>query len=156
MSITTWIVSANASRARIFCETQPNQPLVEVEDMLNDEARLDANEAETDRLGVTAAGKSVHATGGALPNKTYQPAETPEQHATAGFARHICACLERAHAQGRFDQLVLVASPEFLGVLRGEMDAQLDKLVTRELDKDYTRLPPQQLREQMGPYSQHR
>jgi protein required for attachment to host cells len=156
MSITTWIVSANASRARIFCETQPNQPLVEVEDMVNDAARLDAGEAETDRLGMVAAGQSRHGTGGARPNSTYQPAMTPAQHASADFARHLCACLERAHNEGRFDQLVLVASPAFLGELRQHMGRTLERLVTRELDKDYTEVSAQQLRAQIGPYAHHR
>jgi protein required for attachment to host cells len=152
MGITTWIVSANAGRARIICESAPNHPLVEVEDMVNHGAPQDTDAAGMDRPGVTAAAQSTHANGGALADQAGQGAAPPAQRSTAGFARHICACLERARAQGRFDQLVLVAAPEFIGVLRAQMGRQLDQLVTRELGQDHTRLPPQQLREQMGPY----
>ena len=73
----TWIVSANASRARIFAQAGSSANLEEIEDMNNSGARLRTVESETDKLGPTAGTKSMHNTGGAVPNKAYEPHQTP-------------------------------------------------------------------------------
>jgi protein required for attachment to host cells len=146
---TTWIVSADAGRARIFSESNPSKPLLDIEDMVNSAARLRDSEINTDAGGVTAAGKSPHSTGGALPNNQYQPATTPEQHNAEIFARDISAFLLQAQRDGKFQKLALVAAPKFLGVLRVELDPQLKNLVSVEINKDYTHSNAQQLQEQI-------
>jgi len=52
------------------------------------------------------------------------------------FAREVGRYLDRARLDHRFDQLVLVAPPKFLGVLRKELDKEVEKLVADELPKD--------------------
>lgn len=37
---TTWILTADAGRARIFSESNPAQPLEEIDDMVNSAARM--------------------------------------------------------------------------------------------------------------------
>ena len=86
---TTWIISANAGRARFFSESDPTEPLQEIEDMVNSAVRLRVLETESDKMGPTAAGNSGHNIGGTqgvghshngkvgAPNKLYQPAHTP-------------------------------------------------------------------------------
>ena len=56
---TTWIVTANAGRARFFSQAAPSASLEEVEDMINSGARLRTSESESDKIGPTAAGKST-------------------------------------------------------------------------------------------------
>jgi protein required for attachment to host cells len=158
---TTWIIVANAGRARIFCESDAASPWEEVEDMVNAASRLRVSETETDRIGPTAAGKSGHNIGGTqgvglahnvgvgAPNKTYQPAHTPADLEAEQFAKDISNYLGQAHREGRFKQLLLSASPQFLGALRTFLDPHLRAMVTLELHKDYTHLNAQQLREQL-------
>jgi protein required for attachment to host cells len=146
---TTWIVSADAGRARIFAESDPQQPLEEVEDMISPNARARVSDINTDRLGPTSAAQSIHNTGGATPNKQYQPAQTPEERDAEFFAKDICACLLKGMQEQRFQKLVLVAEPKFLGVLRGQLDNQLKPLVGLELNKDYSHMNGHQLREQL-------
>jgi protein required for attachment to host cells len=150
MTATTWIVTANSGRARFFAETDPAAAPEEVGDMVNDVVRQHVDETETDRLGPTAAAKSAHGTGGALPGKTYQPHTTPHEHHTEQFARQISTYLMQEFQQGRFQHLALVASPEFLGELRSHLDPHLMQLVTREIPKDYTQLGPAHLRDQLA------
>ncbi len=145
----TWIVTANASRARFFAEPAPTEKLQEIKDMVNDAARLKTAESETDRMGPTSAAQSIHNTGGALPNKTYEPAQTPVQHATDMFAKEVAKYLLKAHQEGRYREIALVASPQFLGILRQQLDPQLERLVSVEINKDYTELSPEQLHEQI-------
>jgi protein required for attachment to host cells len=146
----TWIVTANAGRARFFLESDPAAPLEEIGDMVNDAVRLPAEETETDRLGPTAATKSKHGSGAAQPGKTYQPHTTPHEHQTELFAKNVSKYLLKEFQLGRFKQLTLVASPEFLGELRSQVDSNLKPAVTREITKDYTQLGPSQLREQLA------
>jgi protein required for attachment to host cells len=159
---TTWVLSANAGRARFFSESDPAAPLEEVQDMINSAMRervLDAS--ETDKLGPTAAAGSSHNIGGTegvgfahnakagAPNKLYQPAQTPAEHEAEKFAKDICKFLTEAHQAGRFQQLVVSASPQFLGALRGELDNNLKHLIKFEVNKDYTHCNAQELREQL-------
>ncbi|MFK3739837.1 host attachment protein [Massilia sp. TN1-12] len=149
---TTWIVSADAGRARIFAESDPHQPYEEIEDMVSPNARLRVSDINTDRLGPTSAGQSIHNTGGATPNKQYEPAQTPEQRDAEFFAKEICGFLLKGQQEKRFGKLVLVAEPKFLGVLRGELDNQLKPAIALEVNKDYSHSNGQQLREQLQAY----
>lgn len=158
---TTWIIAANAGRARFFSESDGNEPLQELDDMINSAAQMRTADLETDRLGPTAAAGSGHNIGGTqgvslshnaqagAPNKQYQPAQTPQQHATELFAKDVSEFLLKAHQEGRYQQLVLAASPEFLGVLRTKLNPQIQQLVKTEVNKDYTHSSAQQLREQL-------
>ena len=143
----TWIVSANASRARFFSQANAAAPLEEVNDMVNDGARLRMVESsESDKIGPTSGTKSMHNTGGAVPNKLYEPRQTPDEHAAELFARDIVAYLEESQRAGRFQELCLVVSPQFLGMLRKLLPQQLTALVKLELNKDYTMSGAQELR----------
>lgn len=146
---TNWIVVADAGRARIFSESDPSQALQEVEDMVNTAARIRTSDQYTDRLGPTSAGKSIHNTGGALPNKQYEPPQSMAEREAESFAKDIWGFLLKGHQDGKFQKITLIAAPKFLGALRMFMDPQLKSLVAQELNKDYTHLSGHQLREQM-------
>lgn len=146
---TTWIVSADAGRARIFSEPNPSKPLQEIEDMVNGAARLRDSDINTDGMSPLSAGKSSHGTGGALPGSQYEPQTTPEQHNAEIFAKEISGYLLQAQREGKFKKLALVASPKFLGLLRVALDPQLKNLVSLEINKDYTHSNGQQLQEQI-------
>lgn len=146
---TTWIVSADAGRARIFAEQNPSKPLQEIEDMVNGAARLRDVDINTDGTSPQSAGKSTHSTGGALPGNDYQPQTTPEQHNAEIFAKEVSSFLLQAKNAGKFQKLALVASPKFLGLLRVALDPQLTNLVSMEINKDYTHSNAQQLQEQI-------
>jgi protein required for attachment to host cells len=146
---TTWIVAADAGRARIFSQNDPAQPLHEIEDMVNSGARMRTSEQLSDRLGPTSAAGSSHNTGGALPNKQYEPQHTVEERESELFARAICAMLLKGHQEGKYRKLALIAEPKFLGLLRALLDPQLKPLVSQEINKDYTQFSGHQLREQL-------
>ncbi len=146
----TWIISANASRARFFSQSNPSEDLQEVNDMVNNGARLRMMAEESDKIGPTAGTKSMHNTGGALPNKLYEPAQTPDQHRNELFARDITDFLEHAHREGGFQKLSLVASPQFLGMLRKMLEPKFGSLIDLEINKDYTHYSPAQLLEQIA------
>ena len=158
---TTWILSANSGRARFFSETDANQPLQEIDDMVNAAAQLRTQDTETDRLDPISASSSRHGIGGSegagrdhqskagAPGKQYEPAQTPAQHQAELFAKDVAHYLLKAHQDGRYQSLIISAAPEFLGVLRQNLDQQVKGLVKSEFNKDYTHSSAQQLREQL-------
>jgi protein required for attachment to host cells len=146
---TTWIVAADAGRARIFAETDQKHPLQEIEDMVNPAARMRIGDQLSDKMSPTSAAGSSHNTGGALPNKQYEPQQTVEEREAEMFAKSICGFLLKSHQAGKFQKLELIAEPKFLGVLRAMVDPQLKSLISREINKDYSQFSGHQLREQM-------
>jgi protein required for attachment to host cells len=144
-----WIVSANSGRAQIFSQGKPSEPLKEVHDMANPAVRLRTADTEPDKIAPTSATKSSHNVGAATPNKTYQPNQMPDERAAEEFARDIARFLLKGRQEGAFGKLVLVASPEFLGVLRKQLDPQLELATSLEINKDYTQMNATQLREQI-------
>lgn len=144
-----WIVSANAGRAMIFAQESPNGPLKEIHNMANPAIRLRTSETESDKIGPTAATKSSHNVGAPTPNKTYEPHQTPDEHQGELFARAISDYLRQGQIEGRYKNAILVAPPEFLGALRGLLDTNVMKAVSKEITKDYTQHKGPQLLEMM-------
>lgn len=60
----------------------------------------------------------------------------PVGHSAKVFARELGRYLDKARVEHQYDQLVLVASPKFLGALRKELGKEAGKLVAEELAKD--------------------
>jgi protein required for attachment to host cells len=146
----TWIVSANAGRARIFSHERADERLTEINDMVNTAARLRTSDTETDDLGQRAASKSRHNVGAPTQPSGYQPNQTPVEHQTENFARDVGNFLLKAYQGGRFQHLVVTASPEFLGELRAQLDPQLEAAVSTEINKDYTQLRADELLERVN------
>jgi protein required for attachment to host cells len=135
---TTWIVAADESRARVLQVARPKQQLLEIEDLLNLEGRMQNRELITDAeprfSGHGGVGKpGASPTGGPASDRE---AETKVEHSARLFAKALSRYLEKARVQRRFDELVLVAPPRFLGMLRKALDKDVEKLVARELPKD--------------------
>jgi protein required for attachment to host cells len=122
---TTWIVAADSSRARIL-QVAGRQRLDEVENLLNPEGRMHDRELTTD------ASPRLHGPGG----QSAREEPSAVEHTVEVFSKRIGDYLEKARIDHRFDQLVLVAPPKFLGALRKELGKEVGQLVADELPKD--------------------
>jgi len=58
------------------------------------------------------------------------------RHEAAEFARRIAAELERTHARGEFEGLILMSGPPFLGLLREALPASIRATLLSEVTKD--------------------
>ena len=135
---TTWIVAADSSRAKVLQVADRERKLLEVDELLNPQARLQDRELQTDAEprfnghgGVGKAGSSR--TGGPASDRETEGAV---EHSVKAFAREIGRYLEQARNQHRYDGLVLIAPPKFLGAVRKELGKEVEKLVVDELPKD--------------------
>jgi protein required for attachment to host cells len=78
-----------------------------------------------------------HATGGE---------RKPRRQVAIAFARDIAAAVGASRRTARFDRLVLVAAPRFLGMLRRSLPATLRAQVVAEYAKDWVNLPTAKVR----------
>ena len=123
----TRVIVADNARARIFASSTVINQLEELEGFVHPEAHLPDSELVGD-----SSGKSVDQHG------SLDPATDARAVEAQGFARLLGRHLKELHNQQHFDQLILIAPPRFLGLLRKELASPLDKLVTRSIDKDLT------------------
>ncbi|HUL14180.1 MAG TPA: host attachment protein [Methylococcaceae bacterium] len=136
----TWVVTAESSRARIFAVENRISPLRELEDIAHAEGRSREQDMVSDRPGraVDKTGENRHAMDRLVD---------PKRHEAEVFAKRIAERLERARAKGECEQLVLIAAPEFLGVLRQNLTANTAKLVGKTIDKNLVQKTEAEIRQ---------
>jgi protein required for attachment to host cells len=137
---TTWIVAADAARARLLQWAEPGKHLTEVEDLVNPDARMSNRELTAD------AHPRFHGSSG--PGSDRQEISAGD-HAEEMFAKRVAERLEQARQQHRYDELQLAAAPHFLGLLRKELSKEVRKLVTHEVPKDLSKLDTRELGERL-------
>ncbi|MFN0125368.1 MAG: host attachment protein [Verrucomicrobiales bacterium] len=128
------IVVADGSRARVFSRSAWNQPVVLTDSHDNPAARQKTRELLTDGPGKT---------------QTSDPLSTPGEIEEDRFAKRLAAQLTRSVHHGEFEDMVLVASPRFLGSLRAELPRSARERIVLELPKNWTAFSPAQIQQQL-------
>jgi protein required for attachment to host cells len=140
----TWILVADSSRARIFTADTPSSSLEEIEDFSHAEGRLHDREMTTDLPG------RIKSTGGG--GHAFEQPTDPKQHEADNFAHSVAQYLEDAHNANKFEHLLIVAAPSFLGLLRDQLSEPVKKRVRFELNKDISMLSAADIREHLPQY----
>jgi len=129
----TWILVADSSRGRIFSAESSTSALTEIETMAHPEGRLHEQEMDSDLpgkdKGIAGAGAGGHA---------YQDETEPKEQEIIVFAKRIARHLDEAHKANKFDKLLIVSAPAFLGELRNQLSEEVNKSVFFDLDKNLT------------------
>jgi protein required for attachment to host cells len=128
----TWIVVADAGRARIFSVAAHGGTLDEFVDLINPLARLQDHDELADRRGRMAQGNGRH---GSSP----EPRQTHGEHVSETFAKELSQRLEAGRRHGDVAKIYLLADPHFLGLLRAGLDPATAKLVVWERAADLSR-----------------
>lgn len=124
----TWTLIADRSRALIY-QTNGNSTPKLVEDVDHPEGRLKDGSINADRPGRTKdrKGAGKHAFG-----KEFGPSKM----VAIQFAKELAANLEKAANRGDFEDLVLVAPPSFLGLIRDELGTSSSRRLAASIRKD--------------------
>jgi protein required for attachment to host cells len=130
---TTWILIADASLAHVLASKGKESDLQRVEEIQLDGTPLPDRDLAADRPGraFDRAGDGRH---------RMEPRTHPREVEQERFAREILGALEQADHLQRFDRLVLVAPPTFMGRLRSILPQSLSNKVVGELTKDLTKV----------------
>jgi len=122
----TYILAGDSAEIRIFLAQRRFGAWTEVAALNNPDARMREQDRVTDRPGraFDSFGKGRHA---------MAPEETGRQHDIQRFAHDVAAFLNKGLSADDFDYLVVIADPTFLGALRKELSAALNKRVKLEM-----------------------
>jgi protein required for attachment to host cells len=126
-----WVLVANSSRALIYMSDKKLAKLEVVRTLSHPESRLKNGEINSD-----AQGQTLHA-----PSRTsasYSAEHDPHEHEVEVFAKEVARVLHLGRTDGSFDELILVASPKFLGFLRSHLDADTARKVSESIHHDWT------------------
>lgn len=145
----TWLLVADRARARIFQLTPDDGSLEELESHSNPEARLPGRELQTERQS------RAHESVGDVRHAV-EPRSTPAEKAGDRFARQLSDALESGRVHHRYDRLLVVAPPPFLGELLNRFGKQVRAMVAEHLAKDLSRLPVADLQHHLAAFIQQR
>jgi protein required for attachment to host cells len=139
-----WLVVAESSHARIFRCEYSGAALEEETALVHPESRLHARDLSSDLPGrvFDSGGEGRHA---------MAPDTDPKRHEAEVFARELIAHIESARTRGKFEELIIAASPAFLGLLRERMSGALRKRVIHTLSKNLVHEDKSVITRQLGP-----
>lgn len=137
-----WVVVADSARARVFKAESRIGPWTELMALADSQARLHPGDIytseQTRRLELGA--NNYH------PGNDYEPPEKPDRVLARRFAKEVASQLRRGALEKRYARLIVAAGPEFLGLLREELDDNTRAKITLELAKDLSKLRADKLR----------
>ncbi len=136
---TTWVVVADSAAARLFRAPSPTGPLEEFETYAHAEGRAHARDLVSDDQGraFDSVGQGRHA---------MEPRVDPREQERIGFARMLAERVRSARSKGEVGRVFLVAPPEFLGHLRGNLDSETRRVVEGEFALNVVREKPEVIR----------
>jgi len=135
----TWVAVCNGWRAQVYEWVRPDGPLLQLQVMVHTESRSKNLDITTDKPGCTQRRTRDGKRGSMVP-RTY-PKEVERQM----FAREVAGFLSSRAKRGEFIDLVLVAPPRFLGLLRELLCDLPQAMAIQTVDKDLTAFKPQEL-----------
>ncbi|MDH3902241.1 MAG: host attachment protein [Xanthomonadales bacterium] len=124
-----WILVANQAEAQIYSSDQLPGSLALVEVLANKEGTSHPRDLVSDAPGraFDSSGSGRHA---------MEPNTGVKEEQRRRFVKVMADKLQTAYLKGDFTQLVLLAAPAVLGVIRKSLTADLKKIVIKEIPKD--------------------
>ena len=132
----SWILIANRVGARIVDKQGNNFSLIET--ISHEQGRLRDREVNSDKQG-----RGFDRMGGG--RHALSASETAHEHDAKAFAQELADKLRGERNAKRFERLVLVAEPHFLGLLRDALDDVTKRCVIASVSKDLSRVAPSDL-----------
>ncbi len=133
----TWVLLAQRANARLYEQEKAGGELHRVQEIPHPEGRLKNREISSDKSGRLF--DSFHS------RHTVSKSPDPKEQVAREFAQHLAQILQQGRTGNRYQKLVLVAEPQFLGELRAALDSHTAALVTGSLDKDLLEIPDRDL-----------
>ena len=124
-----WILVANQAEAQIYSSGQLPGNLLLVDVLANKEGTTHPRELISD-----APGRAFNSTGSG--RHAMEPNTGVKEEQRRRFVKEMADRLQAAHLKGDFAQLVLMAAPAVLGVIRKSLTVGLKNTVIKEIPKD--------------------
>ena len=131
MSI-TWVLVANTRSANLYENPGPNKGLTLVKKIATEQ-----DDAEKPQPI------------GAMDRSDWHRPDEFQRQKAKGFARQLAAELRQARTEKRYARTILIAPAAFMGLLNAELDPPTALQISARMEKDYTRLSPSELCEEL-------
>ena len=143
----TWVLVANSSEARLYETRKIGETLKCLKEFDHPESRKKGTTLASDRPGHTQSKGTGHGAMGDPAN--------PKEYEAKRFASELAKKLDKGRATNAYKRLVLVAPPQFYGLLKNHLSENTRAIVVTKIQKDYTALPdrdlPVRLKEHVKP-----
>jgi len=126
---TIWILVANQAEAQIYSARRLPGSITLVDVLTNAEGSALARDLTSDAPG------RVHDRMGS-GRHSMEPDTGVKEEGRRRFVKEMVERLKVAHSRRKFDQLVLLAAPAVLGVIRKTLTGELAKTVIKAIPKD--------------------
>ena len=144
--MTSWVLVANGSEARIYNRTTNHKELEMVSEHRHPESRMKSGDLISDRSGNYQSGSS------SMGHGSSQEPNPPKEHEMERFAQELADTLDQGRTANKFNRLVLVSPPHFSGLLNKQLNKQVKSLISSNVGKDYTKVAEHKLMEQIRPH----
>jgi protein required for attachment to host cells len=130
---TVWILVLDRVKARVFKRVGKSKKVEFIHSWDHPEGRMKNGELLSDDYGVDM-------------NRTIEYASNPQSGTSMKevlvqrFCSKVGSYLDNERKRGVFDELVLVAEPKMLGIMKGVLSQKLAKLVKGSVQKDFCRV----------------
>jgi protein required for attachment to host cells len=139
----TWVLVCDSSIARLLqVEPEPRDWIL-IDELHHRESRLSGQDLGRDSSEGEIQQNEV----------TYRNALEPlslKKVEAERFAKQLASVLHEAVSANSVEDLILVAPPAFLGLLRKNLTTQVERRVRETLNKDYAHLKPAEIAEQLS------
>ncbi len=146
----TWVLVANGSEARVFGLTKRSEGLKLVSEHLHPASRMKGERLASDKPGAYMS--DTHSAGAGGTHGSYAEPTDPKEYEIDRFAHELAGALNSGRTTNSYGKLVIVAPPNFRGLLNKHMHEQVRKLITQHIDKDYTKVNGRELMTQLEPH----
>lgn len=137
----TWVMVADGARARLFELGEDEGAWQELACFVNEEGRRPHASRELPRTQ-ESVGRARH---------VIEPHTSERDKRLGHFADELVAALEQGHSEQRFQRLMIVAAPRFLGMLHGRLGKPLKACLAGEVRHNLTTLHSEEIRRQLPP-----
>jgi len=137
-----WILVVNQAEAQIYSAKRLSGSLVLVDTLVNVDGAAHARDLVSDAPG------RVHDRMGTTRHAMEQDTGVKEE-IRRRFVKEVVGYLKAANLRGDFCELVLLAAPAILGVIRKSMTEQLSKSVVKVISKDVIGQDMDKIRKQL-------
>ncbi len=142
----TWVLAANAERARCFERDATDHSLTELTDFVHPDTDINSDTSVGDKTG--AAGKGHGRTGHA--GTQFEPHTEAHAKERGTFARQLADYLNKGVEEHRCNALVLIATSPMLGELRPLLSSAAEKAVQSSVTSDLTHYGLAELKERIN------
>lgn len=144
-TVTTWILVSDTSRAKLFSAELRDDVWSLVQEIEHPEGRRLSREISPS----SPPGRMQNSKASGGRRTAVVPHTSPKEAEAQHFAEYLCHYLKEENAKGRFHQLVLVAPPHFLGMLRHSLDRQTTNRLRTTVEKDLSMFDAPELRQRL-------